>query len=350
MGRRLNEKRGNKTSETLTLSLDRGAEVKENRDGIVDEWGDEELFSDGGAKFVLEFKNAIKNGNATERAKLQKKFDEKIGKLEKEGDDKGQLQHLQAHMRTLNEFAAAWMGREGLSLPAEQDPFVGTLIDDELFAPTPPRPDCPICFLAMPSWTCSAYQPCCGKILCIDCMRAHYESSPNCLCPFCRAPAIVTDDERFILLQKRINANDGDACLEMGRHYRTESLGLKQDYEKALELFHQAVELGSIVAHHFIGVAYLLAIGVKGDKKKSLHHLRLAAIGGVLESRYALAAQAYNSGNLQLAMKHLIVSAKAGHDESMKLIRGIRSRFPKEGFSKVLGAHKAATNVTEQFK
>jgi len=83
------------------------------------------------------------------------------------------------------------------------------------------------------------------------------------------------------------------------------SIGLEQDYGKALELFHLAAELGSTVAHHFIGVAYLLGIGIQAEKGKSLYHLQLAAIGGVLESRYALAAQGYNSGNLQLAMKQL---------------------------------------------
>eukprot|EP00581_Thalassiosira_minuscula_P009087 CAMPEP_0183705256 /NCGR_PEP_ID=MMETSP0737-20130205/2408_1 /TAXON_ID=385413 /ORGANISM="Thalassiosira miniscula, Strain CCMP1093" /LENGTH=63 /DNA_ID=CAMNT_0025932371 /DNA_START=448 /DNA_END=639 /DNA_ORIENTATION=- len=62
-------------------------------------------------------------------------------------------------------------------------------------------------------------------------------------------------------------------------------------------------------------------------------------MGGVLESRYVLAAQAYNRGNLQLAMKHLIISAKAGYNESMNLMRGESEGFMAiEEFAKAFWA------------
>jgi len=66
--------------------------------------------------------------------------------------------------------------------------------DEKLFADPPPREDCPICMQPIPSalGLCkvyTAYQPCCGKILCNGCiMEAGEEMDKGNLkpwCPFC---------------------------------------------------------------------------------------------------------------------------------------------------------------------
>lgn len=56
--------------------------------------------------------------------------------------------------------------REGLppKYCHQEDLFLGTIIDDELFAPPPPSLDCPVCFLTLPDRDACTYQPCCGKV------------------------------------------------------------------------------------------------------------------------------------------------------------------------------------------
>ena len=44
--------------------------------------------------------------------------------------------------------------------------------------------------------------------------------------------------------------------------------GFPQDYKKALELWHLAVELGNFAAYNSIGYAYDFGRGVEGDKKE----------------------------------------------------------------------------------
>lgn len=48
---------------------------------------------------------------------------------------------------------------------SNEERFHGTLVDDELFQPPPPRPECPVCLEPMPyeRHECT-YQPCCGKV------------------------------------------------------------------------------------------------------------------------------------------------------------------------------------------
>ena len=45
-----------------------------------------------------------------------------------------------------------------------KDATENTMLDDELFHPCPPRPECPICFLPLPGRNEMCYQPCCGKV------------------------------------------------------------------------------------------------------------------------------------------------------------------------------------------
>mmetsp|Transcript_7961 Transcript_7961/g.17959 ORF Transcript_7961/g.17959 Transcript_7961/m.17959 type:complete len:445 (-) Transcript_7961:198-1532(-) len=313
----------------------------------------DDLFEDGGEIF---FQQEMKD--ATDKVELKMKRKEAMEKFENEGDLEGQLRLLRSQMCELDIERDAWLASKGLP-PAdnrltEEDLFVGTIVDDDLFAPCPPRPDCPICFLSLPLRTCTTYQPCCGKTLCDGCIYAHRNSSLEYSCPFCRASCDnSTDKDRIKMMKKRIEFNDKEAMYMMAGHYHEGSMGLKQDRSKSFELFSRAAELGLSVAHHTVGMAYLTGImGVKKDEKKAMHHLRLAAIGGVLESRYVLGAEANQAGKrhgVELAMKHWIIAANAGHDESLEAIKDgyAQGYVTNEVFTKVLRAHEAATDETK---
>ena len=74
------------------------------------------------------------------------------------------------------------------------------------------------------------------------------------------------------------NAN---AMYNLGCCYADGNYGLAQNVEKALELWHQAAELGNAKSYYSIGVAYDIGNGVERDEKKARHYYELGAMGGV---------------------------------------------------------------------
>ena len=86
--------------------------------------------------------------------------------------------------------------------------------------------------------------------------------------------------------------------------------------------------------------------GVEKDEKKAIHHWRIAAIGGVLVARYNLGVVAHNAKNIKLAMKHLIIAAEAGHDESKNTLKlGYKAgHVTKDAFATALRAHQSAND------
>src|SRR5210317_1751490 len=70
------------------------------------------------------------------------------------------------------------------------------LHDEALFKQPPPLEDCPICFLWLPSLHSGhRYNACCGKRICSGCVYAGALVGDDQLCPFCRTPAPISDEE-----------------------------------------------------------------------------------------------------------------------------------------------------------
>ena len=92
----------------------------------------------------------------------------------------------------------AAMGKLGGSGTCDTD----DISDDVLFKQPPPKEDCPICLLRLPTLAKgSTYYACCGKVICSGCMFAPmYDNLGNEIierkCPFCRTP-VATSDEEF---------------------------------------------------------------------------------------------------------------------------------------------------------
>ena len=221
--------------------------------------------------------------------------------------------------------------------------------DDELFKQPPPNKDCPICLLRLPLLALgSTYNACCGKIICSGCAYAPvYDNLGNEIigvkCPFCRTTAPTSIEELNERLQKRVELGDAEAIFTLGCNYRDGEDGFPQDYDKALELFVRAGELGSTEAYCNIGAAYSNGNGVEIDTKKAMHYYKLAAIRGNINARHNLGVQVENAGNINRALKHYMIAAEGGHDNSLKEIQELytNGHARKDDYAKALRAYQA---------
>ena len=223
------------------------------------------------------------------------------------------------------------------------------LHDEKLFKQPPPKEDCPICMLRLPTLitTGSAYMNCCGKVICSGCACAPvYDDKGNEIddetCPFCRTPVPTCDEEVLKRIQKRVEAGDGIAIYNYGNYYHYGENGCGQDYNKALELFHRAAELGVAEAYHNIGHAYEIGIGVKQSGKKANHYYELSAMGGCMMSRHNLGVDEAMAGNMDRAFKHYLIAVRGGVKESLDYIQNLYTdgHATKEDYTKALRAYQ----------
>ena len=215
------------------------------------------------------------------------------------------------------------------------------LQDEALFRQPPPVDDCPICFQRMPSIpTGSRYKSCCGKLICSGCIYAvRFRDGDVGLCPFCRTPAPTLDKEIIRRINKRVEAGDIEAIYNMGCYYNQGDYGFPQDYDKALELWQRAGELGHAAAYHNIGCAYDLGRGVKVDNKKANHYYELAATKGDAAARHNLGSLEARASNFERAVKHYTIAASGGYSGSLEFIKVIykdEGHATKEDYSKAL--------------
>ena len=200
---------------------------------------------------------------------------------------------------------------------------VAELHYEQLFKQPPQLEDCPICFLRLPYLPLGmVYMACCGKMICRGCIFAVQEKDTDIgLCPFCRSPPPVTEEEMIKRFQKRINMNDSRAIRNMGCFYSSGENGLPQNHVKALKLWHRAAEIGDSSAYFNIGTAYEYGKGVEVDMKQAVHYYELAAMGGDSAARFFLGASEQLDGNYQRALKHYIIAVVGGSHGSLKQIR-----------------------------
>ena len=137
------------------------------------------------------------------------------------------------------------------------------------------------------------------------------------------------------------------AISNLGYHYYDGRMGLPQNYRKAIKLWLRAGELGDALAYHNLANAYENGEGVERDTKKAKHYWELAAMGGEVEARYALGVNECNAGSMNRAMKHWMIAAGVGHDDSLTNIREgfLRGLVTKDDFEKALRAHKDAKDA-----
>jgi len=74
-----------------------------------------------------------------------------------------------------------------------------------------------------------------------------------------------------------------------------------------------------------------------------------AAISGHPEARHNLACYEGRNDRIDRAVKHLIIAANLGDDDSMQKLKVcyLNGEFSKEGFAAALRAHQAAVDATK---
>jgi TPR repeat protein len=206
--------------------------------------------------------------------------------------------------------------------------------------------ECPLCFLPLPlDRSKSVFWTCCSEIICDGCVLANFKSKSYDevkagRCPFCREPA--KDDEIYKRMMIRVKANDPAASREMGVERYDEG-----NYNIALKYFTKAAELGDFDSHYRLGMMCHNGIGVEKDEGKKEYHFEKAAIGGHPVARHNLACIEEGNGNVERSVKHLIIAAKLGYDQSMKVLwtHFSRGNITKDDLDVTLRTHQAALDA-----
>ena len=192
------------------------------------------------------------------------------------------------------------------------------------------------------------FKSCCGKLICNGCIHAMAEEACGRgkidLCAFCRTPAPKSVEEDTKRIEKMAEADNACAIYQLGMYYSMGDHGMPQDWSKANEFWLKAGKLGHATAYNNLGYSYMHGKGVDVDNKKANHYLELAAMGGHANARHNLGCMELDAGNMDRAVKHYMISAGAGHDNSLEAVRRgfMNGHVTKDDFEKALRAHKEA--------
>jgi hypothetical protein len=209
--------------------------------------------------------------------------------------------------------------------------------------------ECPICFLPMPlDLNESVFMGCCGKELCQGCIFANYISNIDDrvkarTCVFCRTPNLG-EEEYEKRKKERLEANDPPTLCMKGSKCFVDS-----DFDKAVEYWTKAAELGNALAHYDLATMYRRGVGVEKDDEKEVYHLEKAAMGGHPKARHELACHEEDNGKIERAVKHYIIAANLGYEASMKWLLQMYKVgwITKEEYGAILRTHQATIEATK---
>ncbi|EJK46011.1 hypothetical protein THAOC_35344 [Thalassiosira oceanica] len=181
------------------------------------------------------------------------------------------------------------------------------LKDEKLYSQGHERPEgdfCPICTLpiAFPMAEHSVIEWCCMKRICEGCNYAAQKRGMHD-CAFCRTPCPDNDADRLAMIMTRVRKKDPEAMNHLGDKYFYGRLGLQNDMRKAVEMYTEAAEL------------------VQQDEAKAVEFFTKAAVKGHSESRHNLGCYEEEKGNDDRALKHYLISAKMGDNDSIENIK-----------------------------
>ncbi|EJK53134.1 hypothetical protein THAOC_27487 [Thalassiosira oceanica] len=164
----------------------------------------------------------------------------------------------------------------------------------------------------------------------VDCQRAHRKRHKRA----CKQRAAEIKDEQLspcpdneadnlASVRVRVAKKDPEAIALLGYDYCHGRLGLQKDVRKAVELWTEAAELGSIGALHDLGDVYRLGNGVKQDMVKAAEFYEKAAMQGCPLYRHKIGCFEGQKGNHDRAVRHFLISAKMGYKESVEKIKNM---------------------------
>ncbi|EJK74163.1 hypothetical protein THAOC_04176 [Thalassiosira oceanica] len=229
------------------------------------------------------------------------------------------------------------------------------LKDEQLYSQGLDRPEgdfCPICTLPipLPMDKHSGFNACCMKRICHGCTVAAQKRG-LLDCAFCRTAILDNDADNLAMVHARVAKKDPEAINFLGEKFVHGQLGLQKDMRKAVELFTEASELGSIKALCNLGIAYHCGEGVQQDTVKAVEVYKKAAMQGNAQSRHNLADWEVRKGNNDRAVRHLLISAKMGDDDSVDNIkRAFEAGFAtKDQYAEALKGYQDAVEEMKSY-
>jgi len=111
---------------------------------------------------------------------------------------------------------------------------------------------------------------------------------------------------------------------------------------KALELWRRSGVLGFAEAYNIIGSVYYNGEGVQQDEKKATHYFEQAAMEGSVQARHNLGVYEEEVGNMDRSLRHHVIAAGAGDNDSLKKIQELYSEghATKEDYTKALRSYQ----------
>ncbi|EJK55256.1 hypothetical protein THAOC_25028 [Thalassiosira oceanica] len=139
------------------------------------------------------------------------------------------------------------------------------------------------------------------------------------------------------MIQKRVGKGDAEAIKVLGEQYYVGELGLARDVPRAIELWTEAAELGSLDAQYALGLVYYTGDGVEEDKPRGIHHWQQAAMKGDVDSRHNLGVDEYKRQVQAWAARprHSMPRALLGYRDAVE-----ETKSPQREEAKKLGLAK----------
>ena len=119
---------------------------------------------------------------------------------------------------------------------------------------------------------------------------------------------------------------------------------MTKDVPRTIELYTEAVELGSLDAHFQLGFIYYTGKGAEEDKPRAIQLWQQAAMKGHVLSRHHLGLVEHENGNYDLAVQHFMICTKMGNQESLDAIRKkfVRGQATKAQYAEALRGYQDA--------
>ena len=205
---------------------------------------------------------------------------------------------------------------------------------------------CKICYLyiGLPFGDHSKLKVCCMTLVCDGCIIASRQRGMGEKCLFCRTTQPADDASTLAMIQTRVDKGDAVAMTHLGHKHCYGTTGLTKDVSRAIDLWTEAAELGSLDAHYYLGDTYYHGDGAKEDKPRGIRHLQQAAMGGHVGSRNNLGAVEFYKKNYELALQHWMISAKMGDQTSLNGIKELfmRGHATKAQYAEALQQYRDA--------
>ena len=166
----------------------------------------------------------------------------------------------------------------------------------------------------------SLFLACCVKRICHGCNIAAQKRG-MVDCPFCRTPFPVNDADKLAMIMVRVKKKDPHAIAYLGDHYFHGHFGLQKNVHRAIELYTEVAELGSIESLNKLGLSHDLGRGVRNDEKRAVQFYEKAAMQGCALSRHNIGSIEMNNGKYGRAVRHHLIAAKMGYEASLEMIK-----------------------------